>query len=516
MNWISAEASLFSSSGSSAALRHDHYPLPTQRRDARRWPLPHSFGDRHLFEITRSQARQFRSVVRKTVAKQTSSTGSKLYVMAATDGVRLRAVSHSTAVELFLRGEQRPDEYAMALETLDSCAGRTSDAVMIERADNRIVLRWTAGKLPRVAEYAIEPIEPTIAFPPRPEELIEDDPDLWSALRDAAKSADSVRSRFALDCIQLRGEKRQIVATDSRQALIQEGFNFPWQGDVLLLASNVLACTEIASDATVSIGRVDDWVAIARAPWTVWLRADTEGRFPEVEKILPETKPDTARLQLDPSDAEFLLAGLSKASSRSADSIAATIELNGQVIVRTKASEHARTSEIVLANSRAIGTPGTFSVGNDLLARAARLGFREIRFFGSEGRALCDDGRRKLVWTLLTTDCAVPASDDAVRVQSPTSQLTVNSQEQRSLPKVADETTRPADPAASENQQTVPVKRTRRRTAAIEQVVALRESLKAEVVHCNEIIRSLKQHKREARIVQSTLESLKQLQKVAS
>jgi len=54
-----------------------------------------------------------------------------------------------------------------------------------------------------------------------------------------------------------------------------------------------------------------------------------------------------------------------------------------------------------------------------------------------------------------------------------------------------------------------------RRPSSIEQAIAFRDALRIAVVQANELIRSLKQQKREARLVQSTLASLRQLQKVA-
>ena len=49
----------------------------------------------------------------------------------------------------------------------------------------------------------------------------------------------------------------------------------------------------------------------------------------------------------------------------------------------------------------------------------------------------------------------------------------------------------------------------------IEQAIALRDALRNAASAANLLVRSLKQHKRQNRIVQTTLESLKQLQKVA-
>ena len=62
-----------------------------------------------------------------------------------------------------------------------------------------------------------------------------------------------------------------------------------------------------------------------------------------------------------------------------------------------------------------------------------------------------------------------------------------------------------------------PVKRARTRPAAstIEQALALRDALRGVAQQAGELARSLKQQKRQARIVATTLASLKELQKVA-
>lgn len=63
-----------------------------------------------------------------------------------------------------------------------------------------------------------------------------------------------------------------------------------------------------------------------------------------------------------------------------------------------------------------------------------------------------------------------------------------------------------------------PTKRARTRPAAstIEQALALRDALRGVAQQAGELARSLKQQKRQARIVATTLASLKELQKVAA
>lgn len=60
-----------------------------------------------------------------------------------------------------------------------------------------------------------------------------------------------------------------------------------------------------------------------------------------------------------------------------------------------------------------------------------------------------------------------------------------------------------------------PVSDNAKTAPALEQVVALRSSLKTVLGQTNELIRTLKRQRRESRLVETTLASLKQLQGVA-
>ncbi len=80
-------------------------------------------------------------------------------------------------------------------------------------------------------------------------------------------------------------------------------------------------------------------------------------------------------------------------------------------------------------------------------------------------------------------------------------------------------TATPPTPPTTASGDKSPVKRKRpaqQPRGAIDQTIALRDALRATVVQANELIRTLKHQKRETRIVNSTLESLRQLQKVGA
>lgn len=71
---------------------------------------------------------------------------------------------------------------------------------------------------------------------------------------------------------------------------------------------------------------------------------------------------------------------------------------------------------------------------------------------------------------------------------------------------------RPVSSVAAESNHTVA---DRTVVTPIEQTLVLRDALRTAAQQANDLVRSLKRQKRHTRIVESTLASLKQLQKVA-
>jgi hypothetical protein len=166
------------------------------------------------------------------------------------------------------------------------------------------------------------------------------------------------------------------------------------------------------------------------------------------------------------------------------------------------------------------GTPHTISSNRQYLLRALRLGFREVHLYGTEAPVLCDDGRRQFVWAVLGPNGTIPTGPDVIRIAStprPANRSNGRPKQRRSKPAMSEPTTPPTNTPAAEQ-----VSATRRRGkppakgTPTENAIALRNALRAAVVQANELIRSLKRHKREARLVESTLASLRTLQKVAS
>src|SRR5260370_36536586 len=86
------------------------------------------------------------------------------------------------------------------------------------------------------------------------------------ALAEAAATAAEDDSRYALSCLALRGASGTVAATDGRQVLVQGGFAFPWEGEVLVRRSPLFACRELPRELPVSIGRTGTHVVLRVGP----------------------------------------------------------------------------------------------------------------------------------------------------------------------------------------------------------------------------------------------------------
>jgi hypothetical protein len=157
------------------------------------------------------------------------------------------------------------------------------------------------------------------------------------------------------------------------------------------------------------------------------------------------------------------------------------------------------------------------------LARAAKLGLRELCVFGDRNTVLCQDERRKYVWALLEPDTALKPADDVIRIESPSAgtEIPVNHpQTKRRLPTVSKPTTDTNGHAQGNGQaktngqarKTGTQKASQQDIASlIEQAEKLRTSLHDLMYQASGLVKALKQHRRANKAVETTLATLKSL-----
>jgi hypothetical protein len=475
-----------------------------------------------LFTFTRSQLRQFRAVLRKAKIDKQPGVTPKLILIAMGDRYALQVMSDTVAVELSVQAECSHDRIVLPLSVLNDCESRSSDPVTIRRtSDDRISMEWTDQRIPQVREYACEPTDDLPAFPNMPETLSSNQAGLWLALREAVESADPASTRYALDCLQLRGETGQIAATDGQQALAQTGFTFPWTTDVLIPASGILGFRELPEDQPVSVGRTVDWVTLVNGDWRLALKVEKERHFPKLDAIIPTRASSSSRLNLAADDARFLTSTLSKLPIADDFHRPVTIELNGHVVIRGKGADDSRPTELLLSQSRLEGTPVTCQMNRDFLARAVRLGFREVCISKPDAPAFCDDGQRQFVWALMEPKNAIRAQADSVRIESPAIHATPSSPTSKPPQPQPSKLTRTSslmpetqvDRTASSPAEN-PRTDSRTMTSLIDDAEALRTSLRDALSKTNALVVGLKRQWQQSKLMRSTLQSLRALQSI--
>lgn len=475
-----------------------------------------------MLTFNRSQLRQFRAVLRKAKIDKQPGVTPKLILIALGDRYALQIMSDTMAIELSVQAPCSRDRIALPLSVLNECEGRSNDPVTIHRtAEHRIKVEWTDRRIPQVREFDSQPLEDVGPFPDMPENLSTNQTGLWPALREAIESADSAPTRYALNCLQLRGQTGQIAATDGQQALTQSGFTFPWTNDVLIPASGILGFRDLPEDQPVSVGRNVDWVTLVNGDWRLALKVEKERHFPKLDPIIPTRAASHSRLNLADDDARFLTSSLSKLPAEDDFHRPVTIELNGHVVIRGKGADDSRPTELLLSQSRLEGTPVTCQMNRDFLARAMRLGFREVCISKPDAPAFCDDGQRQFVWALLEPKNAIRSQADSIRIESPAqvhtppvptakstqSQTTKPIRNLNPMPETPVDRTAPA-------QAEIPRTESRTMTSLIEDAEALRVSLRDTLSKTNALVVGLKRQRQHSKLMRSTLQSLRALQSI--
>lgn len=465
-----------------------------------------------MITITRLLAHRLRTVFSRALGR--SASAASVQFRSNDDGLSVSVRGAEIVVEHRIPGRRPVESFAGPLSLLKRCEGSKDDPVTLESRSRDVEVRWSNSGVPQCVSFGMtEPFD----LPPIPEQMAANEPRLMSALRDAADSTDAQSTRYALACVQLRARDGRIAATDSRQLLVETGFAFPWDGEALVPGHPVFACRDLHGEQA-EIGKTNDWVTLRTGPWTIHLRIVQDGRFPQVESIIPRAENASSVLRLDPADGEFLVERLSRLPASAESDRPVTVDLNGHVAIRSKGESDAQATELRLTNSRLEGRPMLVQTNREFLSRAVKLGFREVCLYDPRSTVLCRDEHRSYVWMLLDPASAVAAEPEPVRIESPVASGANRSSNaapvnriKRRLRQVPEVSADAASNGTSHREKPVPISH-----SAVDPLVVLRDTLKSAVRQTNEAIRGLKRQKREHRLLKSTLASLRQLQGIAS
>ncbi len=478
-----------------------------------------------MLTINRQSLHLFRTLARRAGVKPLGKDQSpQIVIQSDLNGSKLVTASHDVRLE-YAWSETSAERVSWPLgwDLLEECGAKQSDCVTLAPDGTKLVhAQWSQRGIPQRQNFEIFP-EPklpatlrNLTSPPNPESWTIMEASFWSALADAVPCADQDATRYALGCLHLRGKSGDLNATDGRHVLQQGGFDFPWSEDLLVVANKILGSKEISGESPLQIARTDDWLAMKLGAWTIWLRIDKTGRFPQIDSIMPNASRMPTKLVLAEADAEFLRQALTALPGRTEQHHPVTLDLNGHVAVRGQENLQTPPTELILSQSRRDGEQICVNLNREFLAQAVRLGFREIQFGSDKSPALCVDERRKYLFALLDAESAIRPTPDMLTIQSIAPQTVSSKSTQPSPSTIPMSKANRINPAPVQPKHTAPVP-TNNPTPVkpIEAALALRESLRESLDKTTQLITALKQQKKHSRLMQSTLASLKQLQAVA-
>jgi hypothetical protein len=484
-----------------------------------------------LITITRRLALQLRTVLRRAFGNFRGK-GPAIGFIAGKEGLTVKSIFGDVAVECRLPGERTAEILWLPFEFLADVAGKNDEPVDLEATGNdQVSVQWRTGNVPQIVTYdATVPCEAD-KFPVLPTAFTANRPGLLQALHEASEVTAPEGVRYATNCLQLCPDGT-INATDGRQALIQSGFSFPWQDAILVPHNRVFASPELPQDQPVGVARSGDWAVVSAGRWTVYLRINPN-RYPKVSDIVPDPDTAKARCQLSKDDIRFLVETLPQLPGENEDDSPLTIDLNGSIAIRAKPAEKenekAKPTEVVLTNSQWTGDPFRIAVNRTYLQRAMKLGLSDLSLYNPDSALLCQSFDRKFVWMPLDKGAAIEPAADVIRIASPKGTIAApipQSVTPKEVPPMSEPTinanSKPASNGKSEtNGQaktgTTNPKTSRRKTgqqdiaALIDQAVKFRTALHDLMHESSGLVKALKQHRRQNKAIQSTLESLKQL-----
>jgi hypothetical protein len=290
-----------------------------------------------MLTLPRNAALRFRLMLRRAVMLDAYRQTWPVVVCRTGRGeLTLEAGQGGFAVRLAVDAPTGHGAIAFRGDLLTKVEGRDDTPVTLEPAGpGRAVARWADGGVPQAAEFETVPPEDAPAFPAEPP-LTAMPESFLAAFADAIRTAAKQHVRAGLTRVLFRGKGGEIVASDSKQLLVQRGYPFPWEGDVLVPRLPALDGRPLDATGPVGIGRTAEQVIIRVAPWAFAVPVDAVNPFPAIDAVIPRATAATGRLRLDPGEASRLEAVLPRLPGAGGDQAPVTVALDRRVAVRAR------------------------------------------------------------------------------------------------------------------------------------------------------------------------------------
>lgn len=426
------------------------------------------------------------------------------------EGLQFVAFGKDAVLRMTTHSEDTVEPFTLPWSATKQLASRKREPGEVQVEGDSVSVTYSLGGVPQHVTYPSPGLTEN-RLPPKPDNIVAHDISILDALCDAGKCVDSDNSRYSLGAICLRAAKSQIITTDGRQALMQEGYTFPWSDDVLCPVSKIFASKELRelSDA-VHVGYENDWLYFEIGNVAIWLKS-VEGKFPQMDQFTKRIDHFTW-LDLDPVDSNFVAQRLENLPGKSERESPIYIELNGHLSVRGHDQSQLSATELLLARSRYEGKPVAMAMNRRFLKNALDFGINRIGFDPDERTPVVGYGNRK-------TFVIMPLEGDEPKVDK--EKLTVlNSDAKISVPAKVDRPRQRVKPiekpvaAPSVCREIKSSDTPKSKAAILEEAEKLRQTLRDSLDGVNGLIREIKAQRRQDKLLRDTVASLQKLQNV--
>ncbi len=422
------------------------------------------------------------------------------------NGLQFAAFTDTAVLTLTVPSNDVVEPFTLPWATIKEFAAKKNDSIGLDVNGKTVALSWNVNGVPQHKSV------PSLGLtdkrlPAKPDNIVAHPISIFDALADAARCVDSENTRYSLGSICLRGSKAQIVSTDGRQALIQDGYSFPFESDVLCPVTKIFGSKELRECSnTVKVGFADHWIFFSAGDVNIWLK-EIDGKFPQLDQFARDIG-GHSWLHVDPSDAIFVSDRLDNLPGKTDRESPVYIELNGNVAIRGHDTARQTATELRLTKSRYDGSNVTMPVNRKYLKNAIDLGVARLGFDPKDRTPLIGYGDRKtfIVMPLEGDEPKLEANKITVLTSNAKVAVPENSPKALRVPKPI--------PAATVCRNVKPRSKATGKVVLLDDAVKLRQNLRETLTGVNDLIRSIKAQRRQDKLLRDTVASLRKLQNV--
>ncbi len=355
-----------------------------------------------MIALPRAAIARFRTVLRKNWCR--SIVTPVVTIRSGSRSRGLESVTPELAIRLIVPGRGPGESLALNADALDAIAGSKGEVTFTPVEGGQVAAAWEDNGVGQQRHFPAGLSEAVRGFPNVPRDLTPVDPSLLNALATAQPVTSKQATRYAMQNLLLDGKSGQIVATNSRELLIQGRWPFPWKEQVLVRALALWACRELR-DETVAIGKTETQLIVTSGPWTIVALIDKDGRYPAYADIMPRANRVQNRIQFTDADCDVLRQQLPRLPIVDEDS------LPGDLVIGPTVAIQAGDVCVPLPGATSTGPAIRFNCDRRILLRALRLGFRELHIVTPSLPAVFHEKHRQFVFMPLTpSDHTRPAA----------------------------------------------------------------------------------------------------------